>query len=150
MLFLTTNRISSIDPAFKSRIHLSLHYPALDSSHQHSVWRNFLTGPGISASSELLEDQNLDFITNTRLNGREIKNVIHIANTLAVSQKTPITHQHLRLALDAISSFEKFVEINSEGEGEMSNRPVDYGKDIQRPRKRKRDEMDGLENFSRS
>ncbi|KAH7140606.1 hypothetical protein EDB81DRAFT_885329 [Dactylonectria macrodidyma] len=30
ILFITTNRVGGIDPAFKSRIHLSLYYPRLD------------------------------------------------------------------------------------------------------------------------
>lgn len=30
ILFLTTNRVGSIDPAFKSRIHMSLFYPKFD------------------------------------------------------------------------------------------------------------------------
>lgn len=30
ILFLTTNRVGSIDPAFKSRIHISLFYPRFD------------------------------------------------------------------------------------------------------------------------
>lgn len=128
----------SVDHAFKSRVHLALHYPALDSADRHSVWRNFLTGPGVNASSELLEDQNIDSISDTRLNGRQIKNIVHIANSLAVSQETQVTHQHLRLALDAISSFDKFVDIGSGGEGDEFEEPMDHEEELPRSRKRKR------------
>lgn len=147
MLFLTTNRVSSFDPAFKSRIHLALHYPALDSGDRHSVWRNFLTGPGVRASPELLEDRNVDSIAGTRLNGRQIKNIVHIANSLAVGQETQVTHQHLRLALDAMSSFDKFVDIRGGNEGDDLEELVDDGKDSPRPRKRKRAESDAAEDF---
>lgn len=44
-----------------------------------------MTGPGVNASAELLEDQNIDSITDTRLNGRQLKNIVHIGNSLAVS-----------------------------------------------------------------
>lgn len=38
ILFLTTNRVGSFDEAFKSRIHLSLHYPPLDRQSTIKVW----------------------------------------------------------------------------------------------------------------
>ena len=80
--------MSSFNPSFKSRIHLALHYPALDSGDRRSVWRNCVTGPGVNASSELLEDKNLDSVSGTKLNGRQFKNIVHIADSLAVSQET--------------------------------------------------------------
>lgn len=39
ILFLTTNRIGTIDPAFKSRIHMSLYYPALDEDATREIWK---------------------------------------------------------------------------------------------------------------
>ena len=44
ILFLTTNRISNIDPAFQSRIHVSMRYPDLTSTSRRSIWANFLAG----------------------------------------------------------------------------------------------------------
>ncbi|KAI0544468.1 P-loop containing nucleoside triphosphate hydrolase protein [Xylaria curta] len=40
ILFLTTNRIGTIDRAFKSRIHLSLYYPKLDLEKSLAIWKN--------------------------------------------------------------------------------------------------------------
>lgn len=148
VLFLTTNRVSSFDPAFKSRIHLALHYAALDSSDRHSVWRNFLTGPGVHASPELLEDRNIESIADTRLNGRQIKNIVHIANSLAVSQETQVTHEHLRLALDAVNSFDKLIDIEGGDKGDDFEEAVDDGMDIPGRRKRKRTEADAPEDSS--
>lgn len=37
-MFLTTNRVGSLDVAFKSRIHLSLHYPPLDWRTTKKIW----------------------------------------------------------------------------------------------------------------
>lgn len=43
ILFLTTNRIGIIDPAFKSRIHLSLYYPKLNWPKTKAIWENHLS-----------------------------------------------------------------------------------------------------------
>ena len=42
ILFLTTNRVSNIDAAFQSRIHISLDYPNLTVSAGRTIWENFL------------------------------------------------------------------------------------------------------------
>ncbi|PTB61575.1 hypothetical protein BBK36DRAFT_1136748, partial [Trichoderma citrinoviride] len=39
LLFLTTNRVGTIDEAFKSRIHLSLYYPPLDKTQTTDIFR---------------------------------------------------------------------------------------------------------------
>lgn len=39
ILFLTTNRVGIFDPAFKSRIHISLYYPPLDAPTTIKIWR---------------------------------------------------------------------------------------------------------------
>lgn len=41
MMFLTSNRVSDFDPAFESRIHLTIHYPALDVGSRLHVWKVF-------------------------------------------------------------------------------------------------------------
>lgn len=42
ILFLTTNRVQTIDDAFQSRIHISLEYPQLNADSRRSVWKSFL------------------------------------------------------------------------------------------------------------
>ncbi|KAL4911439.1 hypothetical protein BDW74DRAFT_172902 [Aspergillus multicolor] len=39
ILFLTTNRVGYIDEAFRSRIHISLHYPSLDEESTKQIWK---------------------------------------------------------------------------------------------------------------
>lgn len=41
-MFLTTNRISTFDAAFQSRIHISLEYPELDKKSRKAIWKSFL------------------------------------------------------------------------------------------------------------
>jgi AAA+ superfamily predicted ATPase len=42
VLFLTTNRVGGIDPAFKSRIHLSLYYPNFDLDATLNLYEVFI------------------------------------------------------------------------------------------------------------
>lgn len=105
IMFLTTNRIESFDRAFKSRIHLTLHYPQLNPESCGKVLRNFLARADVDVSPELLLDgaEQIDSIMNGKLiNGRQIKNAVHIANSLAVSQGVKLGLRHLELALSAI------------------------------------------------
>jgi hypothetical protein len=44
ILFLTSNRVGSIDPAFKSRIHLAVRYKKIDKLGTQEIWRNILKG----------------------------------------------------------------------------------------------------------
>jgi hypothetical protein len=41
-MFLTTNRVSTFDPAFQSRIHISIDYPELSPESRRKIWENFL------------------------------------------------------------------------------------------------------------
>lgn len=42
IMFLTTNRVSTFDPAFQSRIHISIDYPELSPESRRKIWENFL------------------------------------------------------------------------------------------------------------
>jgi len=42
ILFLTTNRVGTIDEAFKSRIHMPLYYPLLNYDQNLKIWRSQL------------------------------------------------------------------------------------------------------------
>lgn len=102
LLFLTTNRVGSIDDAFKSRIHMSLYYPPLDKNQTRDIFRlnidklreierqrHELTGsPCLRIKdSEIIDFANKHFEENARLtgcwNGRQIRNAFQIASSLA-------------------------------------------------------------------
>ncbi|GKZ29803.1 hypothetical protein AbraIFM66950_006553 [Aspergillus brasiliensis] len=106
---LTTNRRSDIDPAFKSkvplgdaldaatdailtgRIHFTMNYPELDTDSRLEVWKNFLTN--VAKSSELTEFTADDFMALSRhpLNGRQIKNIVSCAVSLAREMQKNVT-----------------------------------------------------------
>ena len=82
-LFLTTNRAANIDPAFQSRIHISMTYQELSRPARTHVWSNFIAGSTQKTDFSL---ENLDSLSRYKMNGREIKNVLRIALLLASSK----------------------------------------------------------------
>ena len=89
ILFLTTNRVGSIDEAFKSRIHISLYYPALSKKSTNDVWRMNLTrikraGWKIDFKTEkILKFADQHWEDGNMWNGRQIRNAFQTAIALA-------------------------------------------------------------------
>ncbi|KAF2731968.1 AAA family ATPase [Polyplosphaeria fusca] len=96
---LTTNRKSEIDPAFQSRIHFTVHYPELDEASRKAVWTNFLNS--VAKSSEVAEfgEKDIDKLARHMLNGRQIKNIVSCAVSLAREQKTTVTVSQIEILL---------------------------------------------------
>ena len=90
ILMLTTNRVGAFDDAFISRVHVQLHYPALEDADRKKIWRNFINklqqerGSKIritrDAKDYLLEGKQ---VQELQLNGREIRNIFQTAVGLA-------------------------------------------------------------------
>jgi len=119
VLFLTTNRVDSLDQAFSSRISVAIYYPNLDKSARMEVWKNFLIElPSAVAKkkAEANEDTNggtprtklnkkltnkvdpvFDFesLAEYNLNGRQIRSCVRMARALANSEKTKLAQKHL-------------------------------------------------------
>ncbi|KAK8113385.1 hypothetical protein PG984_013911 [Apiospora sp. TS-2023a] len=104
ILFLTTNRVGSLDEAFKSRVHLSLYYPALGVKQTQEIIRMNLarlrtiekqraeiTGkPPLFIEEEDICSFSVDHYERHsanngvgRWNGRQIRNAVQIAASLA-------------------------------------------------------------------
>ncbi|KAL8850890.1 MAG: hypothetical protein Q9221_004203 [Calogaya cf. arnoldii] len=94
ILFLTTNKVGHFDEAFKSRIHVSLYYPALDRRSTLKIWKMNLER--LSQSNRAFEveaDDIYDYARRhyrelrkkgkTTWNGRQIKNAFQTAIALA-------------------------------------------------------------------
>ncbi|KAL3479175.1 P-loop containing nucleoside triphosphate hydrolase protein [Aspergillus californicus] len=96
ILFLTTNRAEHIDPAFESRIHVSIRYPELNEVSRRQIWRQFLNRPNTASFS----DEELDLLAKLELNGRQIKNVLRTAHLLAMEEECPLNYGHVRMFLD--------------------------------------------------
>lgn len=86
ILFLTTNRIMTIDPAFQSRIQIAIKFPDLTSDMRRQIWKNFidrLDEKEREGKKELLD--HLDDMKEWNLNGRQIRNVLTTAEAMALS-----------------------------------------------------------------
>lgn len=98
ILFLTTNRIGDFDEAFASRIHMSLHYPALDEVSTAKVFRlNLgLIKARLRDRVKIAEDEIITAAgkhwrenKHARWNGRQIRNACQTALALAEFDAQP-------------------------------------------------------------
>ncbi|KAJ4354401.1 uncharacterized protein N0V89_006137 [Didymosphaeria variabile] len=96
LLFLTTNRLSTIDPAFRSRVDLILPYHDLDEAARKQVWKNFIRR--LPANDVQMNDSDFDELAKTAMNGREIKNLIKTALVLGARDK-PLKMNHFNVVL---------------------------------------------------
>ncbi|KAG9505296.1 hypothetical protein J7337_002263 [Fusarium musae] len=96
VMFLTTNRVSAFDPAFESRIHLTIHYPNLDYTSRLHIWKKFVNSSNDGSS---LSKGELDELAGVELNGRQIKNVVKTARLLATHEKTQLAMGHISTVL---------------------------------------------------
>jgi len=107
ILFLTTNRYQSFDPAFRSRISLCLEYSTLDLSARQQIWSTYLgrTKTNSTVSVERFAPYNL--------NGREIRSLIRIAATLAKTEGDgTLTNDHVQKVLDIQPAFGDFCRVD--------------------------------------
>ena len=105
VLFLTTNRVRSFDPAFQTRITVALKYKSLDENAREKVWKNLL---GAAGQENAMEDQQIKVkeLAKQPMNGREIKNAIRLA--LALSKQAndkQLKHEHLVNTVSICSAF---------------------------------------------
>lgn len=97
IMFLTTNRVETFDPAFQSRIHISIQYPELSVESRRTVWKNFLA---VGRVKHDISERQLDALSHMNMNGRQIKNVLKTAQLLATRKEVPLSHAHVTSVLD--------------------------------------------------
>ena len=105
ILFLTTNRVEHMDPAFESRIHLTLNYADLDRASRKHVWSTFLgahaRGRSSSVGGGAFSEAELERLAREPLNGRQIKNVVKMGMLLAGRHEEGLGMGHLETVLRA-------------------------------------------------
>ncbi|KAJ5380254.1 uncharacterized protein N7496_002682 [Penicillium cataractarum] len=99
ILFLTTNRVRTIDPAFESRITVCLRYEALDHDARMKIWKSQVERLPTHGSP----DFDYSRLAEQPLNGRQIKNAVRLARSLAAEKKSPLTESILLTTVDVIS-----------------------------------------------
>lgn len=138
ILFLTTNRVGAIDDAFRSRLHLTLHYPRLTTKQTAKIWANNLERlKAINHQREQNGQLSFEFDKEKVLrwarhrseelnwNGRQIRNAFQTAVALAEyeferaapsdkksssSPKHPVmTKEHFKLIAAASKEFNQYL-----------------------------------------
>lgn len=104
ILFMTTNRVRTFDDAFKSRIHVPLKYEELPQSSRVRIWKNFLAK--IEGGVDV-DEAGFEQLSKGELNGRQIKNVIRTAKSLAAYKKQKLDHKQLQQVMDIQVQFER-------------------------------------------
>lgn len=99
-MFLTTNRVSTFDTAFQSRIHLTIDYPKLDFQSKMLIWQTFVR-PRNDASSygSNIKEKDIKALAKIDMNGREIKNTVKTARLLATQKRVPLAMEHVATVL---------------------------------------------------
>lgn len=112
ILVVTTNRVGLFDEAFKSRIQISIHYPALDEDARRRVWLSAIRAiPGgqVKYDSEDLCQRAPDLAKN-KLNGRQIRNTVHCAMQLAISNNEQLEDSHFQTVIGITMEFERLIQ----------------------------------------
>lgn len=112
ILILTTNRLHTLDPAFESRIDLTLMYKSLDEADRKQVWRNFLSN--IDEKDVSIDDAGLDKLAGWDVNGRQIKSAVKTARILAADNEEPLNTKHLELVLNLRLKARSFMSAGKE------------------------------------
>ncbi|KAK3389893.1 P-loop containing nucleoside triphosphate hydrolase protein [Podospora didyma] len=106
ILILTTNRLANCDSAFESRIHISIPYDELDESAKRKVWNTFLQrakGAHDDLSVEV-SDEEIVALAKLDVNGRQIKNLVSGARTIAKEMNETLSMAQINLVLSVTNS----------------------------------------------
>ncbi|KAI9665897.1 MAG: hypothetical protein M1821_003832 [Bathelium mastoideum] len=111
ILILTSNRVGTFDEAFRSRIHIALHYEDLKPRARRQVWSNLLARLERTEEGENMDEirDRLDELANHKLNGREIRNALSNARQLASHESKSMGLEHLELAIKTANDFGKYL-----------------------------------------
>ncbi|KAH7459227.1 hypothetical protein FOMA001_g20169 [Fusarium oxysporum f. sp. matthiolae] len=107
ILFLTTNRVQSFDEAMISRIHLALQYNPLGPDAREAVWKYFLGQANTKHGSPDCPQDAVDKLAEKELNGREIRNAVFVARSLAQYEETVVCETHLNESISAREQFQR-------------------------------------------
>ena len=105
ILLMTTNRLSSLDEAFQSRIHFTFQYRDLSTEARLKIWKKFVEKAKAIGGLELgLSDEEVIELASLPLNGRQVKNCMGLAQAVALTTKVPLGVDCIRLAASFVQS----------------------------------------------
>lgn len=110
--FLTTNRLGTMDTAFQSRVSLGIKYGPLTTDQREQIWRNLLErlGPSeIGTRQDIMS--HLDEMKEWNLNGRQIRNIVRMAQSLAFTEegrRGTMRFRHIEVMMNHTLNFEEY------------------------------------------
>ncbi|KAL6909246.1 P-loop containing nucleoside triphosphate hydrolase protein [Trichoderma evansii] len=114
VLFLTTNRVNTMDTAFQSRIQIGIGFQGMTPKIRAEVWTQLLT---LNGRDKILGPEALKIIqtklSKYELNGRQIRNVLNVAEGLAFQEDGEdgkLRYRHIEEATKAAAEFQKMLE----------------------------------------
>lgn len=107
ILFLTTNRVRTLDPAVESRITVAIWYEELSREGREQIWKAQLED--VRGANDFRYDE----LARQRLNGRQIKNTVRLALSLATDQGTPLSQPILTKTLEVTSLGRQNIEADN-------------------------------------
>ncbi|KAF6834490.1 ATPase [Colletotrichum plurivorum] len=129
-LFLTTNRVGTIDTAFMSRIHLALSYGPLSEEAKKQLWDTWVTRACRGKRPEWVEEQLLGRLSRLDVSGRDIKNVALLAQGLAKSGQRDMAADDILKGVAAMTQFQEDFKASVTHEG-MGKKPAHNGLEAQ-------------------
>jgi len=111
-MVLTTNRITSLDIAVQSRIHLAIRYDDLDKKQKIEIFNLFLDQLKLESEDDLkaIKDWIKEDGSDYDLNGRQIRNVVLSAQALARSEGKQVVKRHIRKVMAVTKEFQLQLE----------------------------------------
>lgn len=86
-----------------------MHFQQLSQESKEQVWAAFIKKAGASTITE----QQIAILARRDINGRQIKNAVRTAHSLAVGKKEGVQFDHIMQTLDAMAEFNKEFEYHS-------------------------------------
>ncbi|KAG8715089.1 hypothetical protein FRC09_016949 [Ceratobasidium sp. 395] len=106
VLILTTNRVETFDNALRSRITIALKYPDLDQRSRKILWMKFLVmAKVITDENSAKWEEEAERLSSRSMNGRDIKNAVRSAQTLALEEKAAFSISHIEKVLSIADDF---------------------------------------------
>lgn len=98
IMFLTTNRVEAIDPAFESRIDVAFNYEVLSEASRRQIWSNFIMR--LPDEERDISTADLDTLGAIELNGRQIKSAVKTAQMLATRKRERLAVRHMTAVVE--------------------------------------------------
>ena len=118
LFILTSKRIDTFDEAFKSRIHVSLHYEDLTADQRMKIWqRLFEQLKGLGEDRIDFDDlqDHLEELARNEMNGKQIRNAVNTARQLMEFRRESLNYGRLNDVIREIAEFDRYLSEMSTG-----------------------------------